>query len=433
MYFIDEEFASTKCWKNDIRFLVNLCFESSLANAAPSPLSGENAAVNIGAAFTIEDYRIQVCLPNRRFPLAKNGRLCYSSVRERTVVSINTQVFNARTQKENGTALGGRTIRAGGLVAFPTETVYGLGANGMDGEAVKKIFEAKGRPNDNPLILHIAKKSDVKPLWKHVPDNARRLMDAFWPGPLTLIYLKSDIVPEEVSAGLDTVAIRMPEHRTALALIRAAGVPIAAPSANISGKPSPTTAEHVLEDLDGRIDVLLDGGPCRVGVESTVISLVGKPTILRPGGITKEMLEQVIGPVEVNSAVLKPLSEDAVAASPGMKHKHYAPDCAVVVAEGSPRRAADIINREYALAESENKNCLIFATEQTKGYYKGKNYVIIGDREQPETLCANLFDALRESSHGVDIIFAESIPTENEGLAYMNRLLRASGFTVLNN
>ena len=225
----------------------------------------------------------------------------------------------------------------------------------------------------------------------------------------------------------------MPEHRTALALIRAAGVPIAAPSANISGKPSPTTAEHVLEDLDGRIDVLLDGGPCRVGVESTVISLVGKPTILRPGGITKEMLEQVIGPVEVNSAVLKPLSEDAVAASPGMKHKHYAPDCAVVVAEGSPRRAADIINREYALAESENKNCLIFATEQTKGYYKGKNYVIIGDREQPETLCANLFDALRESSHGVDIIFAESIPTENEGLAYMNRLLRASGFTVLNN
>ena len=418
MYFIDEEFASTKCWKNDIRFLVDLCFEIPLSNAAPSPLSGENAAVNIGAAFTIEDYRIQVCLPNRRFPLAKNGRLCYSSVRERTVVSINTQVFNARTQKENGTALGGRTIRAGGLVAFPTETVYGLGANGMDGEAVKKIFEAKGRPNDNPLILHIAKKSDVKPLWKHVPDNARRLMDAFWPGPLTLIYLKSDIVPEEVSAGLDTVAVRMP---------------IAAPSANISGKPSPTTAEHVLEDLDGRIDVLLDGGPCRVGVESTVISLVGKPTILRPGGITKEMLEQVIGPVEVNSAVLKPLSEDAVAASPGMKHKHYAPDCAVVVAEGSPRRAADIINREYALAESENKNCLIFATEQTKGYYKGKNYVIIGDREQPETLCANLFDALRESSHGVDIIFAESIPTENEGLAYMNRLLRASGFTVLNN
>ncbi|MBQ1684219.1 MAG: threonylcarbamoyl-AMP synthase, partial [Clostridia bacterium] len=340
---------------------------------------------------------------------------------------------NAKTQKENGTGVAGRVIRAGGLVVFPTETVYGLGANGLDGEAVAKIFEAKGRPNDNPLILHVAKKSDVRPLWVKIPDTARLLMDEFWPGPLTLVYLKSSIVPDAVTAGLDTVAVRMPEHRTALALIRAAGVPIAAPSANLSGKPSPTRIEHVLEDMDGRVDVMLDGGPCSVGVESTVLSLVGTPTILRPGGVTKEMLESVIGTVKVAHAVLNPLGENEVAASPGMKYRHYAPDCEVVVAEGSPRRAASIINREYSLAESDGKNCIIFATEQTKSYYKGKKYVIIGDRDMPASLCASLFAALRDESGGTDIIFAEAIPAKEQGLAYMNRLLRASGFTVLNN
>ncbi|MBR4636846.1 MAG: threonylcarbamoyl-AMP synthase [Clostridia bacterium] len=346
---------------------------------------------------------------------------------------MKTELYNAKTQKENGTGVAGRVIRAGGLVVFPTETVYGLGANGLDGEAVAKIFEAKGRPNDNPLILHVAKKSDVRPLWVKIPDTARLLMDEFWPGPLTLVYLKSSIVPDAVTAGLDTVAVRMPEHRTALALIRAAGVPIAAPSANLSGKPSPTRIEHVLEDMDGRVDVMLDGGPCSVGVESTVLSLVGTPTILRPGGVTKEMLESVIGTVRVANAVLNPLGENEVAASPGMKYRHYAPDCEVVVAEGSPRRAASIINREYSLAESEGKNCIIFATEQTKSYYKGKKYVIIGDRDMPSSLCASLFAALRDESGGTDIIFAEAIPAREQGLAYMNRLLRASGFTVLNN
>ena len=346
---------------------------------------------------------------------------------------MKTELYNAKTQKENGTGVAGRVIRAGGLVVFPTETVYGLGANGLDGEAVAKIFEAKGRPNDNPLILHVAKKSDVRPLWVKIPDTARLLMDEFWPGPLTLVYLKSSIVPDAVTAGLDTVAVRMPEHRTALALIRAAGVPIAAPSANLSGKPSPTRIEHVLEDMDGRVDVMLDGGPCSVGVESTVLSLVGTPTILRPGGVTKEMLESVIGTVKVAHAVLNPLGENEVAASPGMKYRHYAPDCEVVVAEGSPRRAASIINREYSLAESDGKNCIIFATEQTKSYYKGKKYVIIGDRDMPASLCASLFAALRDESGGTDIIFAEAIPAREQGLAYMNRLLRASGFTVLNN
>ena len=344
---------------------------------------------------------------------------------------MQTEIFNAKTQKENGTQYAGRVIRRGGLVAFPTETVYGLGANGLDGDAVSKIFEAKGRPQDNPLILHVAKKSDVKSLWRHVPDDAKRLMDAFWPGPLTLIFVKSEIVPEEVTAGLDTVAVRMPEHKTALALIRAAGVPIAAPSANLSGKPSPTTAEHVMADMDGRIDVILDGGPCSVGVESTVLTLVGKPRILRPGGITKEMLEQIIGEVEVDPSVLRPLREGEVAASPGMKHRHYAPDAEVVVAVGSERRVASIICREYEIAEAMGKRCIILGTEQTRTCYHGMKCDIIGNRELPQTLCAELFSALRRYSGKVDMIFAEGIPEKDQGLAYMNRLLRASGFTVL--
>ena len=230
---------------------------------------------------------------------------------------METRYFNAVKQPEAGTKLGGSVIRSGGLVAFPTETVYGLGANGLDGEAVNKIFEAKGRPNDNPLILHIAKKSDLKDLWKSVPERARLLMDEFWPGPLTMVYLKSSSVPEEVTGGLDTVAVRMPDNRTALALIRAAGVPIAAPSANLSGKPSPTTADHVKADMNGKIDVIIDGGPCNIGVESTVVSLMGGAvTILRPGGITREMLEAVIGPVNLSPAVLAPRKQGEAAASP---------------------------------------------------------------------------------------------------------------------
>ena len=345
--------------------------------------------------------------------------------------TTKTQLYNARTQKENGTNIAGRVIRAGGLVAFPTETVYGLGANGLDSEAVKGIFVAKGRPNDNPLILHIAKKSDVKPLWKHIPDNARRLMDAFWPGPLTIIFIKSQIVPDEVTAGLDTVAVRMPDNKTALALIRAAGVPIAAPSANISGSPSPTTAEHVLADMDGRIDIIIDGGPCRVGVESTVLTLVGKPTILRPGGITKEMIEQVIGTVEVSPSVLSPMSQNEVAASPGMKYKHYAPNAEVVVAMGSPQRAAQLICHEYDIAEANGKRCVIIGTEQTRGCYRGRNCDIIGDRSDPSTLCRQLFASLRTHSDTADIIFAEGVPEKGQGLAYMNRLLRAAGFKLI--
>lgn len=344
----------------------------------------------------------------------------------------DTKIFNAVTQKENGSRVAGAVIRNGGLVAFPTETVYGLGANGLDGEAVQRIFEVKGRPNDNPLILHVAKKNDVKQLWDGIPSTARTLMDAFWPGPLTLIYNRSSIVPDEVTAGLDTVAIRMPDHKCALALLREAGVPVAAPSANLSGKPSPTTAEHVRDDLWGKIDVILDGGPCRVGLESTVLSLIGRPTILRPGGITREMLESVIGAVEVSPAVLHPLGEGEKAASPGMKYRHYAPDAEVIVAMGrNPRASAGMISREYERREDKGENCIIFASRQTEPFYRGKACVIIGDRNDPATMCASLFASLRKQSGKVDVIFTESLPESDMGLAYMNRLLRAAGFHTL--
>lgn len=344
---------------------------------------------------------------------------------------IKTQYFSAVGQPENGTKLAGGVIRAGGLVVFPTETVYGLGANGLSGEAVKKIFEAKGRPADNPLILHIAKKSDIKELWSRVPDAARELMDAFWPGPLTMIFNRSSVVPDEVTAGLDTVAVRMPDNKTALALIRAAGVPIAAPSANLSGRPSPTRMEHARADLDGRVDVMIDGGPCRVGVESTVVTLIGGvPTILRPGGVTREMIGAVTGRVEVAPSILKPLGKDEVAASPGMKYKHYAPRAEVIIATGGAREAADKICTAYDAAVDEGKACVIFATEQTRALYRNRKCAIIGDREKPGSMCASLFAKLREYD-AEDMIFAEQLPDDREGLAYMNRILRSAGFKTI--
>ena len=341
---------------------------------------------------------------------------------------MKTQVIDARKQAEAGTTIGAGLIRSGQLVAFPTETVYGLGANGLDGEAVQRIFEAKGRPNDNPLILHIAKKSDLKKLWAHVPDRAIPLMETFWPGPLTMIFHKADCVPYEVTAGLETVAVRMPSDKTARTLISKSEVPIAAPSANRSGRPSPTTAAHVLEDMDGRIPLILDGGTCRYGVESTVLSLIGSPTILRPGAVTREMLEAVIGPVRLAPSILKPLEDREVAASPGMKYKHYAPDAKVIVIDGTPEETAKCVMTLYYDYLEEGKNVEILSTEQTHFRYRGASAVSIGDREHPETLCANLFRALRDVGSYCDIILAEGIDTGEEGLAYMNRLLRAAGF-----
>lgn len=345
--------------------------------------------------------------------------------------AFDTQVISTIRQEEAGTIQGAKLIQAGELVAFPTETVYGLGADGLNGAAVAKIFEAKGRPADNPLIEHIAKKSDVRQLWSRMPKQAQILMDTFWPGPLTLVAPKNDVVPDEVTAGLNTVAVRMPQNKTARALIAKAGVPIAAPSANRSGKPSPTTAQHVLDDLDGRIPLILDGGPCKYGVESTVLSLVGEPTILRPGAITREMLAALIGEVRVSESILKPMKNGEVAASPGMKYQHYAPNAEVVVVIGTPEQTARRIGSLYREAENEGKSVEIAATEQTKQYYRDKRYTVLGNRNEPETLCANLFAALREMDEHADLILAEGIPAEDEGLAYMNRLLRAAGFHVI--
>ena len=345
---------------------------------------------------------------------------------------METIVIDAKENKAAGTEQGAGIIRSGGLVAFPTETVYGLGANGLDGDAVKRIFEAKGRPGDNPLILHIADKKDVKMLWESVPEAATVLMDTFWPGPLTMIAKRSGIVPNEVTAGLDTVAIRMPSNETAAELIRRSGVPIAAPSANLSGKPSPTTARHVLDDMNGRIPLILDGGSCDFGVESTVISLTGEtPVILRPGAVTKEMLEAVLGKVGLSSAVLNPLGSGEVAASPGMKYKHYAPEAEVIVVTGEPEQAAARILAEYHKAKEEKKRVKILATEETKGFYPESDCAILGTRGNPITLCRNLFSMLRDLDSSADLILAEGISTEDAGLAYMNRVLRSAGFHVI--
>lgn len=344
-----------------------------------------------------------------------------------------TEVVDCRRDPWLGAQMGGELIGMGELVAFPTETVYGLGANGLEGEAVRRIFEAKGRPADNPLILHIENPNHIVRLWKEVPHKARVLMHTFWPGPLTLIYHRSNVIPKEVTAGLDTVAVRMPDNKVALALIKEAGVPIAAPSANLSGRPSPTTAEHVLADMDGRIPLILDGGPCRFGVESTVLSLVGTPTILRPGAVTKEMLEAVIGHVELADCLLKPMEEGEKALSPGMKYKHYAPRAQVHVVTGEPEQAAARVLERYKEYSATGKKVAVAGTKQTMEAYErqGVEAVLMGDRENPVTLCANLFTLLRTlDGEGAEVILCEGISPEGTGLAYMNRLLRAAGFEV---
>ena len=330
----------------------------------------------------------------------------------------------------NGTHIGAEIIRGGGLVAFPTETVYGLGSNGLDGAAVNRIFEAKGRPNDNPLILHVSRKEDAFPLWAGEPPLARALMDTFWPGPLTLIYYRSQIVPNEVTAGLDTVAVRMPDSEAARALIAASGVPIAAPSANLSGRPSPTTAAHVLADMDGRIPLILDGGPCRYGVESTVLSLVGAPTVLRPGAVTPEMLAAVIGEVSLAPSILAPLAAGEKAASPGMKYKHYAPNAQVLVVVGQAEAAARRLSSLYDELTTQKKRVCIAATSEALPFYGNRRCALLGTREDPTTLCSRLFGLLRELDEDSDVILAEGIGTQGTGLAFMNRLLRSAGFRV---
>jgi len=321
----------------------------------------------------------------------------------------------------------------GEVVAFPTETVYGLGANALDSGAVQKIFEVKGRPGDNPLIVHISDISQWHDLVDGIPGDALLLAEQFWPGPLTIILKKSDRVPMEVTAGLNTVGVRMPAHPVARELINQAGVPIAAPSANRSGRPSPTTALHVLDDMDGRIPVILDGGKADVGVESTVLDMTGEiPVILRPGGITPEMIEEALGHVRIDPHVMSPLDGNKKVRSPGMKYIHYAPKAPVILVRGDLDKLISYINEETQRQINAGKRVGILATDQTiKSYGQGER-LTMGDRHKPRELAANLFGRLREFDElDVDIILAEAVEEKGEGLAVMNRMARAAGFHIV--
>lgn len=339
---------------------------------------------------------------------------------------MTTQVLPA---DDAALALSAKLLQAGQLVAFPTETVYGLGANALDAQAVLNIFAAKGRPADNPLIVHIHDRSQLAPLCD-VPPLAEKLMDAFWPGPLTLIMPRKNAVPDAVTAGLDTVAVRMPSHPVAAALLRACELPIAAPSANRSGKPSPTTAQHVLEDMDGRIPLILDGGSCDVGLESTVVDVChGRPCILRPGGITKGMLEAVLGEVDIAGSVLRPLQAGEAARSPGMRYKHYSPDGQVTLVEGTE---ADVVAAMVSLYRDAQANghhaCVMCFTEHVAALANCHPHDI-GSKDHPEEVAQRLFDTLRRlDTEGMDVIFSEVVPPEGVGLAVMNRLGRAAAF-----
>ena len=326
-------------------------------------------------------------------------------------------------------ALAGTLIRAGELVAFPTETVYGLGADALNADAVKRIFEAKGRPGDNPLIVHISAVEQLSPLIAGAPSpTARRLMDACWPGPMTLIFPKSERIPAAVTAGLDTVAVRYPVHPAAQALIDAARRPVAAPSANRSGRPSPTAAAHVMEDRAGRIPLILDGGPCDVGLESTVIDVTGEtPRILRPGGVTPERIAQICGDVQVDDAVLRPLREGERPRSPGMKYRHYAPSGALTIVQGESGAVVAAIRRMYDDALTDGRRPLILALTHRLPAYGDRRCLPLGDNA--DEMARAMFAALRQADAlDADILFSEAVPAEGVGLAVMNRLERAAGF-----
>lgn len=339
---------------------------------------------------------------------------------------MNTQMLRADRQEDLAAAA--EIIRNGGLVAIPTETVYGLGANGLDPEAVDKIFIAKGRPNDNPLIIHIAEPEELKNYCVSIPASAWTLAEKFWPGPLTMVLPVAPVVPKRTTGGLDTVAVRCPKTAATREIIRLAGVPVAAPSANLSGKPSTTTAQHVLHDMDGRIDAIVDGGACQVGVESTIVDLTGDvPRLLRPGGITPEQLIEVLGDLIVDKAVTAQISNDTVVRAPGMKYKHYAPAAEVVIVAGSRAGAAAYIRRHFAPGNA------VLCFEEELPLYADCNPTAYGKESDPATLSAGLFAALRKLDDvHIGTIFARC--PEGGGIAYavQNRLRKSAGFHIVN-
>lgn len=326
----------------------------------------------------------------------------------------------------------GEVLRGGGLVAFPTETVYGLGGDALNPESSRKIYAAKGRPSDNPLIIHILNFEDIYTIVSQVPETARRIAEAFWPGPLTMILPKSGKVPMETTGGLDTVAVRMPSHPAARKLIEYGGGFVAAPSANASGRPSPTLAKHVIEDMQGRIDLILDGGEVGIGLESTIIDLTSDvPRILRPGYITQEMLEQVLGEVETDTALLGADSGQAPKA-PGMKYRHYAPKGVLTIVSGTAEQVVAYINRQTAADREAGEKAGVIGTEELLQGYHAEVVKSVGSREDELSIARRLYRILREfDEEEVSRIYSEAFAAAGIGQAIMNRLLKAAGYKVI--
>ncbi|HWO94843.1 MAG TPA: L-threonylcarbamoyladenylate synthase [Bacillus sp. (in: firmicutes)] len=338
------------------------------------------------------------------------------------IVDKNEQRDHTYPQLEEAAKL----LKRGETVAFPTETVYGLGADATSDQAVDKIFLAKGRPSDNPLIIHIGSKQAVEEIAMEIPSSAQALIERFWPGPLTLVLKKKPGISEKVTAGLETVAVRMPSHPVALDLLKKVNLPIAAPSANLSGKPSPTLAKHVLADLEGRISGIVDGGPTGVGVESTVLDCTEDiPLILRPGGVTKEQIEEVVGKVHVDKVLL---TSEQAPRSPGMKYTHYAPNAPLYIVQGS----REFLQKKADEWREEGKRVGVLTTTENEAFYNANVTLVCGSRDDLSTVAAHLYEVLRSfNEYDVDIILSESFPEEGVGQAVMNRLMKAAGHQVI--
>lgn len=340
---------------------------------------------------------------------------------------METRELNLFMNREKAIADAGEILKNGGIVAIPTETVYGLAADAFNEEAIAKVFEAKGRPQDNPVIVHIADMDQLAMVAAEVPEKAKKLMDAYWPGPLTLVLKKTDAVPASVCAGLPTVAVRFPSNKDTLEIIKAAGTPLAAPSANISGSPSPTKAMHVLHDLKGKIDAVVKAtGFCEVGLESTVIDMTQEiPVLLRPGAVTPEMIEAVIGEIKLSEGILTEIPEDEAVASPGMKYRHYAPKVKVILVKGSYEKYRDYLNDRQS-----SKNVAL--CHKGEGTDIGCPRITYGIAASPEEQAKELFDALRQIDKlAVNVVYARCPKLDGIGLAVYNRLIRAAGFEVL--
>lgn len=328
----------------------------------------------------------------------------------------------------------GEIIKRGGLVAFPTETVYGLGGDALNPESSRKIYAAKGRPSDNPLIVHICDFEDIYKIADYIPEAAKRLAKKFWPGPLTMIFKKKDIVPKETTGGLDTVAIRFPSHPVAKAFIKAAGGFVAAPSANLSGRPSPTTGEHVYEDMNGRIEMIIDSGPCDIGLESTIVDFTQDvPMMLRPGYVNEEMLKRELDELDKDPAVFGNTLTDAAPKAPGMKYRHYAPKGNLSIVSGSSENVREYIKKSIA-SEKSGKRVGVLCSHENAMQYKEADFVgDIGSRDKEEEIAGRLYDLLRKcDEEDIDVIYSEEFDTPRLGLAIMNRLIKAAGHTIIN-